>query len=528
MTGATRILLMFSVATLSLASPVYLRLWESPGLDGLLRSIVLLQILPTIGLILIDVWLERRWRRVWWGWRGALCALCVLTVARQTQVSFRLPIASGRSVLLVACVVVGLVLLAVRHIAVSQRVLVASAPGLLVWTFALGYHLLPVTQRTTRQAPLPKPPAVFVLLFDELDRDVVMPQGRVLPELPNFRRLVERSRAFGDATANYGWTCASVGSLLTGRLLARPVPIRYGCLQQVPGLRADNLLTDVARRLTVRVYGQYLTYCFDASFECRGTAYVQKRAPHLALLQHYVPDSARTATGAERILDFSEHVYTLRVFEQFLAGVRAADARGAFHWLHVLLPHAPYVFDSQGAIHRPTYGEYWRDSTEYRRVLAAYRRQVGFVDRLLGRFLDRLEAEGLVQDAIIVVTSDHGFLSLHPPDGPELIDGFDIGAGRLRVPLIIRAPGVTPGLVADEYQHIDFRRLMLGLIDSGVLGPIAAPREKIFCDSGIWYVRDGAGRWRPQLGPDGGPRACAATMAGDVAKAEPRQPPAER
>jgi len=527
-TGATRILLMFSVATVTVASPVYLRLWESPGPDGLLRLMVLLQILPTTGLILIDVWLERRWRRVWWGWRGALCAFCVLTSARQAQVSSRLPIASGRSVLVVACVVVGLVLLAVRHSAVSQRVLVASAPGLLVWTFALGYYLLPVTQRTTRQAPPPKPPAVFVLLFDELDRDVVMPQGRVLPELPNFRRLVERSRAFGDATANYGWTCASVGSLLTGRLLARPVPISYGCLQQVPGLRADNLLTDVARRLTVRLYGQYLTYCFDASFECRGTAYVQKRAPQLALLQHYVPDSVRTATGAERILSVSEHVYTRPVFEQFLADVRAADARGAFHWLHVLLPHAPYVFDAQGAIHRPDYGEYWRDPTEYRRVLAAYRRQVAFVDWLLGRFLDRLETEGLAHDAIIVVTSDHGFLSLHPPDGQELIDGFDIGAGRLRVPLIIRAPGVTPGLVADEYQHIDFRRLVLGLIDSGVPGPIAAPREKIFCDSGIWYVRDAAGRWRPQLGLDGGPRACAATLAGDVAKAEPRQPPAER
>ena len=507
--GATRVLFMFSVATLTLASPVYFLLWESPGLGGLLRLGMLLQVVPTTGLVLADWWLERRQRAVWNVWRGALVVFCLLALARQLQSFFRLPVLSRAEMPLVAGVVVGLSLLAIRHKAVCERFLSAFAPSLVVWTLLIGYWFLPANQHTMRQVTPANPPAVFVLLFDELDREMVMPGGQVAAGLPNFRRLAEGARAFSDATANYSWTCASVGSILGGRLLARPPAIGHGCLQNVPGLREDNLLIDVARRLPIRVYGQYLTYCFDSAFDCRGTANVQAWAPLLPLLQFYVPDGLRFATGADRVLGYSEHTYTLPVFERFLVDIRAADARGTFHWLHVLLPHAPFVFDATGATHRPNYREYWSNPNDYRRGLAAYRRQIGFVDTLLGRFLDRLDAEGLTGDAIVVVTSDHGFLSLHPPAAPQLIGGFDVGAPRARVPLIIRASGVAPGVVADNYQHVDFRRLLLGLIDgAGVPAPIGPEREKVFCDTDVWYVRDADRTWRPQLGPDRRPRAC--------------------
>jgi arylsulfatase A-like enzyme len=201
----------------------------------------------------------------------------------------------------------------------------------------------------------------------------------------------------------------------------------------------------------------------------------------------------------------------LPVFEAFLDDVRA-DARGTFSWVHLIVPHAPYVFDARGAIHPLDYRAYWADQTEYRRALTAYRRQVGFVDRLLGRFLDRLQAEGLVEDAIVIVTSDHGFHSLHPFGRPELIDGFEASAARPRVPLIVRAPGVRPGVVADDYQHFDFKRLVLGLIDGAGVPPAAVARQKRFCDNATWYIRDAGGRWTPQVGADGRPRTC--TSAG--------------
>ena len=300
-----------------------------------------------------------------------------------------------------------------------------------------------------------------------------------------------------------------MASLLSGRLFAQPTPTSRDCLRHALGFREDNLLSEVARRLTVRVQGQYLAYCFDRAFQCRGTAHVQARAPHLALLQHYVPDELRGALGVQGTLGYSEHTYMIPVFEQFLRGVRAADSRGTFHWLHVLLPHGPYVFDAHGGTHRLAYRTYWWDPAEYRRALGAYRRQIAFADLLLGRFLDRLDAEGLTQDAIVVVTADHGFHSLHPRGGPEWIDGFEVSAARPRVPLIIHAPGLAPGVTADDYQHVDFKRLVLGLIDgTGLPEPIAPPREKIFCDDATWFVRDAGRRWRPHPPSDARAGAC--------------------
>jgi len=50
-----RALSMFSAATLTLATPVYVRMAESPGLVATLRLIVLLQILPTVVLFIVDL-----------------------------------------------------------------------------------------------------------------------------------------------------------------------------------------------------------------------------------------------------------------------------------------------------------------------------------------------------------------------------------------------------------------------------------------------------------------------------------------
>ncbi len=511
MTGSVtgRALSMFSAATLTLATPVYVRMAESPGLVATLRLIVLLQILPTVVLFIVDLWLERRSPRAWRAWSTAVSAACLLTVARQAQISFRMPVpGTSGAMLLVTAAIVGLVgVLAGRYVFAARRFLAALGPALLVWTILMGYGLRPPATRATQEASSPPPPAVFVLLFDELDRDVVMSNGRVRPEFPNFVRLAARGRVFADATGNYAHTCASVGSLLTGQVFERTPPVSRECLWQLPGFDDNNLLTAVARRLTVRLHTQYLSYCFDGAFRCRGTAYVQARAPLLPLLQHYVPDDVRTMTGSEQMLGLSDHTYTLPVFEQFLRSVRAADARGTFSWVHVLLPHAPYVFDAGGVVHRPEYQNYQWNPVEYARALAAYRRQIGFVDRLLGRFLDRLQAEGLADEAIVIVTSDHGFQSLHPFAEPERIGGFEVTAARPRVTLILRAPGISPGVVAAGYQHVEFKRLVLGLID-GNGAPANLLGDKVFCDNAIWHVRDAAGRWRPQLGPDGRARTC--------------------
>ena len=74
--------------------------------------------------------------------------------------------------------------------------------------------------------------------------------------------------------------------------------------------------------------------------------------------------------------------------------------------------------------------------------------QVGYADTLLGRLLDRLEEEGIWDDAMVVVTADHGisFTAGQPKRTPTDATVDEI----YRVPMIIRVPGQREGEVSDE------------------------------------------------------------------------------
>ncbi len=82
------------------------------------------------------------------------------------------------------------------------------------------------------------------------------------------------------------------------------------------------------------------------------------------------------------------------------------------------------------------------DDALRREFIQAYHACISFTDAQIGHILDRLEEAGHWDDTIIVLTSDHGY---------QLGEHFMWGKVTLfevcnRVPLVIRAPGVTtPG-----------------------------------------------------------------------------------
>ena len=92
--------------------------------------------------------------------------------------------------------------------------------------------------------------------------------------------------------------------------------------------------------------------------------------------------------------------------------------------------------------------------------------QVGFVDRQVGLLLDRLRRTGLLDQALIVVTADHGY-------------AFEVGVKDRRlvternvdeiapVPLFVKAPGQTEGEVDESVvRNIDIVPTMADLLDT--------------------------------------------------------------
>jgi arylsulfatase A-like enzyme len=97
----------------------------------------------------------------------------------------------------------------------------------------------------------------------------------------------------------------------------------------------------------------------------------------------------------------------------------------------------------------------------------AYRRLYYYlhklVDRAIGRILDSLDASGMADDTIVVLTSDHGdLLGAHGGLQQKWANAFDEAT---RVPFLVTGPGVSPveGGITTPTSHVDVIPTLLGL-----------------------------------------------------------------
>ena len=163
-------------------------------------------------------------------------------------------------------------------------------------------------------------------------------------------------------------------------------------------------------------------------------------------------------------------------FEGFLAGI-GPRPKPTLHFLHLMLPHAPLLYLPTGrqyaaplAITGFVNGGWGGDRATAEAAEKRYLLQVGFVDRLVGRLLDRLEETGMLDATLLVVTSDHGCSFL--PDAPFRIlneaNYYEIAP----VPLFIKAPGQRDGRVSDEpLETIDVLPTVAALLDVELARP---------------------------------------------------------
>jgi hypothetical protein len=127
------------------------------------------------------------------------------------------------------------------------------------------------------------------------------------------------------------------------------------------------------------------------------------------------------------------------------------------HFIHSYLPHPPAHYLPSGAhFNQPRLNQlrawtknWWpNDEIGVLQAEKHYLMQSGFVDTLLGRLLERLVEMGLFDEALIVVTSDHGW-SFRPGQSSRM--AYDeTAADILPVPLFIKAPRQSEGRIDDR------------------------------------------------------------------------------
>ncbi|MCX5792222.1 MAG: sulfatase [Elusimicrobia bacterium] len=101
-------------------------------------------------------------------------------------------------------------------------------------------------------------------------------------------------------------------------------------------------------------------------------------------------------------------------------------------------------------------------------LLARYDEGINYADALIGDFLVKLRAGGLLDGAVVVITADHGEGLF---DHDYFFHDFNVYDDTLRVPLVIKVPGAAHSKVSKQVRLID---LMPTLLDLAGIPPNAA------------------------------------------------------
>lgn len=496
-----------------------------PGTRAFLAwTLVWAQILPALLLLGADLLIERLAgpeglaRRAW---RAALYAVLAASFLRQAQVQYpgllfaTIPVWAAVAAYL--AVPAGIGILAARHARAADRYAAALGVLALILTFDFVRRVWPATPGAeVRETAAATGRPVVILLFDELGLDVLLRDGAIdATTFPHFAALASESAWFPDATTHYGNTGPSVRSMLTGRvdgddrgpllferlrdthrlrsLVAWPGLSTWVKSRAGPGDRCISRTDADALKLGPLETAQFLTIALRESSFARDGITLGLQGRNFATPDLWDLWTSRDVLGVE--------------IESFLVGLTKANAPGRIFYWHCSLPHFPFQYDAQGRRHGRE-DVTFRMKEDPRPVLENYREQVRRVDGVVGQVIDRLKAEGIYDETLLVLTSDHGlrtFGMLEPEGYPEVRSGLEA-----RVPFFIRGPGVKPGVYAADYQHVDFTPTLLDVlgkaVDPGafegstVFAPRGETREKAYVAYGSpnsRYVLDrAAGVWR--------------------------------
>jgi hypothetical protein len=160
--------------------------------------------------------------------------------------------------------------------------------------------------------------------------------------------------------------------------------------------------------------------------------------------------------------------------ERFLAGLEEPLEPTEFHFIHLPLPHRPWMYTPDGRTYAARPGFPGAERHGWGRndflVEQAYQRhliQTQYVDSIIGSVIGKLAESGSYDSSIIVITADHG-VAVRPNQHQRSVQDETVG-DIAAVPLFIKAPHQSRGVV-DDYRALvtDIVPTIAGLVDAQI------------------------------------------------------------
>ncbi len=374
-------------------------------------------------------------------------------------------------------------------------------------------------------APLGRPNFVFILV-DDLGWTDVKCYGSTFYDTPNIDRLAAQSVRFTSAYAACPVCSPTRASIMTGKH-----PARLKITDWIPGQRPGNRrllgppirnelpLEEVTVAEAFKAAG-YKTF-FAGKWHLGGEGYYPERQGFDINIGGYERGYPRGGYYVPyknpKLPDGPEGEYlTDRLTSESLRFLESAAGDPFLLYLSFYTVHAPIqpckrfvetYREKKKAL--PQLGgpvelherQAW---TRRRQSNPAYASMVRALDENVGRLLDKLDALGLAENTVVIFMSDNGGLSTLAWHGAPTAN-VPLRAGKgwcyeggIRVPLLIRAPGVSrPGVCDVPVTSTDFYPTMLQLAglplrpaqhrDGVSLVPLLRGERKIVHDALYWH-----------------------------------------
>jgi arylsulfatase A-like enzyme len=329
----------------------------------------------------------------------------------------------------------------------------------------------------------PNAPNVLLIVLDTVRAQNLSLYGYNRPTTPNLERWAKSGVVFDRATSTAPWTLPSHASMFTGRW-----PHELSADLEKPLDRNDLTLAEA-----LSTHG-YLTAGFVANtYYCgyefglsRGFAHYEDYvvSPQELLIDSSLARSVANSSSIRRVLGYYDNIprkNAATLTDHFLAWVTRTEHRPFFVFLNYFDAHETYLppvpFAGQFGPDLPRGNEHgmqdlrrtlrndWnkRPPEEIKIEMDMYDGAIAYLDYHLDRLFGELRRRSLLENTIVVVTSDHGEqfgehgLFLH---------GNSLYEPLLHVPLMISYPPRVPGgqRVAARVSLRDLPETILDLI----------------------------------------------------------------
>ena len=309
---------------------------------------------------------------------------------------------------------------------------------------------------------------VLLLVLDGASASRMSAYGYPKSTTPEIEKLAQHSVVFDHAICQAVYTIASVGSVLTGQYPERHQSVSF----------ADRLPSSAVTLPGLLTREGFTTAGFSGNAVVSSTFGLDSGYQEFQLARDLPGYTGHGDSVLGSFLGWLEE----NAEERFLA------------YVHFREPHFPYdpppPYDTRfgPASLFPKGLTDWEEVEAYNRAAARgedvpaevlerirtlYEGNLAYVDHLVGEILDELDRRGLSERTAIFLTADHG---------EALFEHGFIGHNTqlydesVRVPLIVRVPGVAPRRVTDIVELIDLAPTVLDLVGLGAL-PAAAEMQ---------------------------------------------------